>query len=68
MVHLTRYNKDRKKNKGENIMKLLNSIYKFLLGDDTDVPFEGLDDEEIIAVDPDPEAPVLYLVSDCDAA
>lgn len=48
-------------------MKLLNSIYKFLLGDDTDVPFEGLDDDTI-AVDPDPETPVLYLVADYDAA
>lgn len=49
-------------------MKLLNSIYKFLLGGDTDVPFEGIDDEETVVFDPDPEAPVLYLVSDCDAA
>lgn len=68
MVHLTRYNKDRKKNKGENIMKLLNSIYKFLLGDDTDVPFEGLDDGEPVAFDPDPETPVLHLIADYDAA
>lgn len=49
-------------------MKLLNSIYKFLLGDDTDVPFEGLDDGEPVAFDPDPETHVLYLVADYDVA
>ena len=47
-------------------MKLLNSIYKFLLGDDTDVPFEDPDD--ICSVDPDPEASVLRLLADYDAA
>ncbi len=49
-------------------MKFLNRIFEFLLGDDTDVPFEGLDVEESVAVDPDPAAPVLRLVTDCDAA
>lgn len=68
MVHIARYNKDIKKNEGENVMRLLNSIYKFLLGDDTDVPFEDLDDEETVAFDPDPEANILHLVTDCDAA
>lgn len=65
MVHLTRYNKDRKKNEGENVMKLLNSIYKFLLGDDTDVPFEEPEDR---FENPEPENPVLRLVTDYDAA
>lgn len=65
MVHLRRYNKDIKRNEGENDMKILNSIYKFLLGDDTDVPFEGLETEEN---ENPPEAPVLHLVTDFDAA
>lgn len=47
-------------------MKLLNSIYKFLLGDDTDVPFE--EPEDIFSVEPNPETPILRLVTDCDAA
>ena len=65
MVHLPRYNKDRTKRKGEKIMKLLNCIYKFLLGDDTDVPFE---EPENRFESPDPEPVALRLVGDCDAA
>ena len=46
-------------------MKFLNSIYKFLLGDDTDVPFE---EPENAFESPDPEPVALRLVADCDAA
>ena len=46
-------------------MKILNSIYKFLLGDDTDVPFE---EPETVFEAPDPEPVTLRLVTDYDAA
>ncbi|MBR6786204.1 MAG: hypothetical protein IKM25_08155 [Clostridia bacterium] len=46
-------------------MKILNSIYKFLLGDDTDVPFE---EPENRFEAPDPEPVALRLVTDYDAA
>ena len=46
-------------------MKILNSIYKFLLGDDTDVPFE---EPENRFESPDPEPVSLCLVVDYDAA
>ena len=65
MVHMHRYNKDRTKRKGEKTMKILNSIYKFLLGDDTDVPFE---EPENRFDSPDPEPVSLRLAVDYDAA
>ncbi len=46
-------------------MKLLDSIYKFLLGDDTDVPFDDLEED---VVEPETQKPVLRLVTDYDAA
>lgn len=46
-------------------MKLLNCIYEFLLGDDTDVPFE----DPYASVDlPDPEPITVKLVPAPDAA
>lgn len=46
-------------------MKFLNLIYEFLLGEDTDVPFEE-PENEIFA--PDPEPVTLRLVTAPDAA
>ncbi len=45
-------------------MKFLNLIYEFLLGDDTDVPFEEPENELL----PDPEPVTLRLVPAPDAA
>ena len=59
------FKQDRTKRKGEIKMKILNSIYKFLLGEDTDVPFE---EPENRFEAPDPEPVSLRLVTDYDAA
>ena len=45
-------------------MKLLDIIYEFLLGDDTDVPFEEPENEAFL---PDPEPVTLRLVPAPDA-
>lgn len=59
------YNADVDKNKGEMNMKFLDYLYEFLLGEDTDVPFEECD-SDVIAPDPEPVA--LHIVSATDAA
>ena len=46
-------------------MKILDYIYEFLLGEDTDTPFEDCDCE---AVTPDPEPVTLRVISANDAA
>lgn len=48
-------------------MKILDYIYEFLLGEDTDVPFEDCDCA-YDAVTPDPEPVALRIVSANDAA
>ncbi len=65
--HMHRYNVDVNKTKGEMNMKILDYIYEFLLGDDTDVPFEDCD-SDFDTVTPDPEPVILRIVSTNDAA
>ncbi len=46
-------------------MKILDYIYEFLLGEDTDVPFEDCDSDTL---SPDPEPVTLRVISANDAA
>lgn len=46
-------------------MKILDYIYEFLLGEDTDVPFEDCDSDDIA---PDTEPVMLRVISSNDAA
>lgn len=48
-------------------MKILDYIYEFLLGEDTDVPFEDCD-SDFDTVTPEPEPVILRIVSTNDAA
>ena len=48
-------------------MKILDYIYEFLLGEDTDVPFEDCD-SDFDSVSPDAEPVILRIVTGNDAA